>query len=52
MNDDEDGDTLNVSQEEQVQKFIARMNVFSQHQKVMEETTRPKKEVVIKKKKV
>ena len=52
MNDDDYGDTLSVSQEEKLRKFISQMNVFSQHQKVMEETTRPKKEVVIKKKKV
>lgn len=42
MNNDEDGDTLSVSQEEQLQKFIAQMNVFSQHQKAMAEFTRPK----------
>ena len=31
--------------EEQIRKFIAHMNVFSQHQKAMEETTMPGKEV-------
>jgi hypothetical protein len=51
MNNDEDGDTLSVSQEEQVQKFIAQMNVFSQHQKVMAEFTKPKKKVKEKNKK-
>ena len=28
---------------EQLKKLIAQMNVFSQHKKAMEETTRPKK---------
>jgi len=42
MNDDEDGDTLSVNQEERLKKFIAHMNVFSQHQKAMAEFTRPK----------
>lgn len=51
MNDDEDGDTLSVSQEEQLKLFIARMNVFSQHQKVMAEFTKPKKGRKIKNKK-
>jgi hypothetical protein len=51
MNDEEDGDTLSVSQEEQVQKFIAQMNVFSQHKKVMAEFTRPKQGKVKKNKK-
>lgn len=31
--------------EEQIKKFIAQMNVFSQHKKVMAETTRQDKEV-------
>ena len=49
--DDEDGDTLSKRQQEQLEKFIAHMNVFSQHQKAMAEFTRPKQgKVKIKKK--
>lgn len=45
MDSDGDGDTLSKHQEEQVQKCIAQMNVYSQHKKVMAETIRPIKEV-------
>ena len=44
MEDYEDGDTLSKHQEEQLQKFIAQLNVYSQHKKVMAETTRQAKE--------
>ena len=37
---------------EQLEKFVAQMNVFSQHQKVMAEFTKPEKKVEIKNKKV
>jgi hypothetical protein len=45
MDSDGDGDTLSKHQEEQVQRLIAQMNVYSQHKKVMAETTRPIREV-------
>ena len=48
--DEEDGDTLSVSQEEQVQKFIAQMNVFSQHKKAMAESVRSKQAAELKQK--
>lgn len=44
MEDDEDGDTLSKHQEEQLQKFIAQMNVYSQHKKVIAEAARRAKE--------
>lgn len=37
--------------EEQLRKFIAQMNVFSQHQKAMDEFTWPKKKGKKKKRK-
>lgn len=34
-----------LNRQEQIKRIIAQMNVFAQHQKVMAEITRPKKEV-------
>jgi hypothetical protein len=39
---EEDGDSLTKHQEEQLAKFVAQMNVFAQHQKVLAEFTRSK----------
>lgn len=48
--DDEDA-ALTAAQKERLEKFIAHMNVFSQHKKVMAEAARPKKEAEVKTKK-
>lgn len=45
----EDGDALSKAQEERIREIVARMNVFSQHQKVMAETVRSK-EITVKQK--
>jgi len=40
-----DGNTLKTPKEEQLQKFIAHMNIYSQHKRVMAEIIRPEKEI-------
>lgn len=48
---DEDAGALSAEQKERLEKFVAHMNVFSQHKKVMAEAARPKKEAEVKTKK-
>lgn len=50
MDSDGDGNTLKKQKEEQLQKFIAHMKIYSQHKKVMAEIIRPEKEIKTSKK--